>query len=135
MKRIVVLLTIILLAVSCSKDESSSKSNDSINPPEWIHGTWRAEDGYGSTTLTGLKFTSDDLILDMGSSELSHKAQLQQYSQISEITVDEEISNSEYSLRIDYVQGISINYAFNRIDEITIYWTSTGYGNLELKKQ
>ena len=134
MKRIIALLALILFVVSCSKDESNNLPANSINPPEWIHGTWRAENEY-STAITGLKFTSDDLILDMGSSELSHKAQVKQYSQISEIAVNEEISNSEYSLRIDYEQGFSINYSFSRIDEVSIYWTSTGYGNLELKKQ
>lgn len=31
--------------------------------------------------------------------------------------------------------GTSVNYSFNRIDEQTIEFTSTGYGNLESKMQ
>ena len=134
MKRSLLFLSLIFTFISCSKDDNSVTASTSINPPEWTHGTWKSE-GAGGSSIGSLIFTSNDLILNMGTSQISHKEQINHLSQMSEVEVSEETSNDEYSLRIDYEMGTSVNYSFNRIDDQTIEWTSTGYGNLELKKQ
>ena len=71
----------------------------------------------------------------MGTSQVGHKQQIEQLSQMSEVMVNEETSGDSYDLIIDYEMGTSVNYSFDRIDDQTINWTSTAYVNLELKKQ
>ena len=94
MKRSLLFLSLIFTFISCSKDDNSATASTSINPPEWTHGTWKSE-GAGGSSIDSLIFTSNDLILDMGTSQISHKEQINHLSQIVEIVaVSEEISNS-----------------------------------------
>lgn len=133
MKRFLIFLVVLAVITSCSKNDTALNSN-SINPPEWIHGTWEAEGAMGNSS-SGIRFTSNDVVLITGFSELSHKNQIESYSDIMEMTVEETKSDEEYHLTISSSQGIATNYAFRKKDENSLYWENTGYGTLELTRQ
>lgn len=134
MKKFYLLLLVSILTLSCSKDDDDTNTADSINPPDWIHGTWKGE-GAGGTSVSGLKFTVDDMIL-LGTAEFSHKNQMKDFRQQGvEVTVTENISPQQYDLKINYPMGTSINYSFNKVDGNTITWKSGGFPEIELQKQ
>ena len=65
------LLIFFTLALSCSTSDDSSRNNDlSINPPNWIIGTWLLEP---ITANFGARFTNDDVVLISGTQEISLK--------------------------------------------------------------
>ena len=134
MKKFYLLLLVSILIISCSKDDGAVNSTTSINPPAWIHGTWRSE-GAGGTSITGLQFTANDMIL-LGLTNMSHKNNISSIIKSGgEVTVDENISQEDYDITIEYSMGTSINYSFSKVDDNTIIWNSTAHGDLELQKQ
>ncbi|WP_324720508.1 hypothetical protein [Salinimicrobium sp. HB62] len=134
MKKIYLLLFVIALTLSCSTDDENSNPDISINPPAWLHGTWKAEDA-GGTSITGFRFTTDDIIL-LGLYDMSYRDNTSSIVKSGgEATVEEDISQESYRITIDYSVGASVNYLFSRVDENTINWNTTTYGALELQKQ
>ena len=134
MKKIYLLLLVCVLSISCSKDDDSANFQASINPPQWIHGTWKAESA-GTKSFTDLEFTSNDMIL-LGLYDMSYKDNIRSIIKSGgEVTVEEDTSQDTYEITIDYSVGASIDYSFTKVDENTINWNSDTYGALPLQKQ
>ena len=63
MKKLLFVFTaLILFACSSSDDNSNTSQNPiSINPPDWIQGTWIQDGITGTSFSMGFKFSSNDL--------------------------------------------------------------------------
>ena len=128
------LLLFTVACLSCSKDDAASKKVNSINPPSWIQGSWKAE-GAGGTSITGFRFTSSDMIL-LGLVDMSYKDNVNSIKESGgEANIEEDISSENYEISIDFSMGASIDYSFSKIDENTISWDSNPYGTIQLQKQ
>ncbi|TYB73033.1 hypothetical protein ES677_05240 [Bizionia gelidisalsuginis] len=116
-----------ILCVSCSSDDDSSNTNaDSINPPNWIHGTWS-----GSTnTQSGFKFTPDDFITIVINTETSWKEQIKFTNNADVNTnVNETINENEYKIDIT-VRSNTISYYFEKKSDNIIELTNDPLGEL-----
>ncbi|MDP3946522.1 MAG: hypothetical protein Q8Q51_11570 [Lutibacter sp.] len=69
MKKITLILLMSIFILSCSKDDDTSNSKISINPPSWIQGTWVMEvnpyTGAEMDTYIAYKFTSNNMYILM----------------------------------------------------------------------
>lgn len=129
-KIFLVLLTV--LCLSCTKDDDSSNSAISINPPEWMHGTW-AWTGFEDDGPI-FRITSNDVIYVVNTSELSYKGQLEGMAKSgAEVSVDEVITEDTYEVTFDMSQGYKVTYSFTKLDGDTVLWTNTGM-DMELTK-
>ncbi|WP_034889622.1 hypothetical protein [Gillisia sp. Hel_I_29] len=107
MKKFFIIYLLIITSISCSTNDDTSAAKTSINPPDWIHGSWKVENVTNNTS--GFQFTSNDIILLSGSVNISHKEQIATYSNIDyDISVKEWISNDDYSVDFNYPQGMSV---------------------------
>ncbi|MBZ9729999.1 hypothetical protein LB467_09905 [Salegentibacter sp. JZCK2] len=119
MKYPIYLIFIIAVFLSCSTNDEN-KSND-INPPDWIQSTWLVE---GSTTgNSGVKFTSNDLVLIQGFAETSQRDLINHSRELGqEVVVTENKSNDSYSLRLELAYGQTVNLDFTKISNNEITW-------------
>ncbi|MFG6686239.1 hypothetical protein ACGK9U_06635 [Mariniflexile sp. HNIBRBA6329] len=134
MKKIILLLCLTLfLGCSSSDDSSSSKNNSSsINPPDWIQGTWL----FDSSIDSGYQFTSDDFCIISLCTKSCKNEEMESFSGIEgqTNTVEEEITDSSYSVTIFYsnetkMSGTRNTYVFEKVSdsEIKISGRSTIY--------
>lgn len=116
---------------SCSSnDDNSGSNNSSINPPTWIQGTWLAETISGSDL--GYKFTLDDFCTINGTITMCNKSQIEQYNSIGQnVVVNETITDTEYTIEIDYnTQQAITTYQFEKISNTEIEWINDPLGDL-----
>lgn len=119
MKKIFGLILLIALSISsCSSDDDNSENNNSsINPPDWIIGTWLGEvDGINSGL--GFKFTSNDFCSVAGSQTACFAQSVNQSQGL--ITVEEDIDNENYIITINNNNTISNTYHFRKYSETEI---------------
>ncbi|MFB9057125.1 hypothetical protein ACFFU9_10260 [Mariniflexile ostreae] len=119
MKKIIGLILIITFSLtSCSSsDDDSGNNGSSINPPNWIQGTWLGEvDGINSGL--GFKFTSDDFCSVVGSQTSCFKEPVNQSQGL--ITVDEQIDNENYIISINNNNTITNTFHFRKYSETEI---------------
>ena len=120
----VVFLFILFVLLSCSSSEEGS-SNSDFNPPAWIQGTWRQE---GSTAGTGVgfKFSTNDLCTLIYTAEQCQQGMIYEMRKSGQTaTVDETISNTSYSAKINYYGGQSVTYSFIKISNTEIEWSGS----------
>lgn len=125
MKKIFGLILLIALSISsCSSDDDNSgNNNSSINPPNWIQGTWLLEN---STVNSGFKFTTDDLCLISLTTQTCNKETLELYDGTQIYTnVEEEITNDYYSVEITISSSVN-TYQFEKVSNTKIKWLNTG---------
>lgn len=119
MKKLIFLLSLVLL-VGCSTDSIDSReSSASLNPPSWIIGTYLLENG-GTTVNYGFTFTTNDIII------ISLTSQNSLVSTFTEGTiVNEVVEDAYYEVRVMYPNGTDALYAFEKLNETQILSNST----------
>lgn len=131
MKKFLVLATLIIGFIGCSKnnengDESESGTSNSLNPPAWIQGTWVVEGGTAST----LEFTKNDFCL-------SPQGVVRQcYRSIATAPggrVSQTVSDTEYTLSVGGA-GVFIDFSFEKISARKILWKDAS-GDIVLVKK
>jgi hypothetical protein len=129
---LIYILIIALISISCSSDDDSDEtSTNSINPPEWIQGTWTLELG-GMDSGMGFKFTSDDFC-SINSSLTSCWKEVVEINQGT--TVEEEIDDENYIITINSLNTISNTFHFTKISENEIADVqSFGINNIYIKR-
>ncbi len=55
-------MLVFLIFSSCSKDDDVSGNKGFLNPPSWIIGTWVKKTNSSIVTITGYRFTKDNMI-------------------------------------------------------------------------
>jgi hypothetical protein len=128
-------LTILILAflfVACSKDNNSSNTQASINPPLWIQGTW--EQKLNGVVYNSFRFTNNDIITISGGVEVSQKYYIDFYkAQGKSPKTTEEISEDKYNILLDYGIGQSVRYTFNKKSNTVIVYVQAS--NAEFTKK
>lgn len=131
MKNLLIVLITMNFLLSCSSDDDSTNNqqfSNFFNPPSWIHGKWLVED---PNTTFGFEFTNDNfIIINSLSSSINYGEILQMQEDLGvNVNVNEEISDTEYELRIS-IQGATTTYNFRKVNSTTIE-----YSNISLYKQ
>lgn len=119
MKKIIGLIIIIAFSLTAcsSSDNNSDNNNSSINPPNWIQGTWLGEiDGINSGI--GFKFTSEDFCTVLGSQTSCFMEPVKQSQGL--ITVNEQIDNENYVISINSNNTITTTFHFRKYSETEI---------------
>ncbi|MCL6264932.1 hypothetical protein [Flagellimonas myxillae] len=107
------LILSLLPIVSCSKSDDGASSTASINPPEWIQGTWLS-------STNGFRFTQNDFVSIVLNTETSHKGLLDLSSK--DASTDEVKTDGTYNLKMTFTAGQSTTYEFSRKSESVIVW-------------
>ncbi|WP_372744583.1 hypothetical protein [Lutibacter sp.] len=117
MKKNTLILLLTLVLFSCSKDDDSTSSNISINPPSWIQGTWVIDNDY---TYVAFKFTSNDMYILMDGIEMSFVQTSIADSSFTFYGVYDVSTNSTYSIHRKG-DGIDIViYEFTKVSDTKI---------------
>lgn len=123
MRKLLCIFALIAL-VSCSKEDDNNSLN-SINPPDWILGTWLIDD---PAFELGWKFTSNDVVIIQMGGQLSQKGQIDFYLENGqEASTTEEYTNETYSLKLILPAGQSVIYSFTKISSTEIQWDEVPY--------
>jgi len=121
MKKLILIVAVVALFLSCSSGNSSDSSNDcqTLHPPAWIQGTWIKQNQSVGQYL-GYKFTTDDVIdIFSQSSSNSRKYQLDFYCTANvNYEVTENTTATSYFLEINW-SGIA-TYNFAKISDTMI---------------
>jgi hypothetical protein len=131
MKKIAfILMSVVVMSCSSSSDDNSATSSTSINPPNWIIGTWKQDAPQGIS----FKFTSNDLITITNGAQLSQKNSIQSFiSAGGQITTTNTSTDLTYSLTTDYNNGQATVYSFTKTSDNIIVWDSAS--SVDLVKQ
>lgn len=122
MKNLLYIVTLFLI-FSCSSSDDSSKdtTNGDFHPPTWIQGTYKQE---GSTATIGLgfKFSSEDFCVQlMGGTEQCQQGMISLIRQGGgTATVEESISDTTYSAKMNTPGGQSTTYSFKKVSNTVI---------------
>lgn len=120
MKKLVYLITTILLFGCSSSDDSSSSSKNSINPPAWIQGKWAMGSG---EEQSGYEFRSNDWCSFMTGISTCWKSAVDKSN--GQATVEETITDSTYTMRLT-VGGITQTYTFIKMSATKIRASASG---------
>ncbi|MEZ7500752.1 hypothetical protein QO200_18710 [Flavobacterium sp. Arc3] len=125
MKNLLYVFTALLIFSCSSSDDSSGTSSSDINPPTWIQGTWKQEGALQGQGL-GFKFSSNDFCTLILNGDLCTQGQIDSFRKAGEkVTVEETISSTSYSAKINYPMGQSVTYSFSKISNTEIKWESS----------
>lgn len=126
MKKLILLfLSITFFSCSGDDDSSSSQSNSFFNPPEWIHGKWLVDD---LNMTFGFEFTHDNFIIVQTGANINYGEILQMQEDLGvNVSTQEDISDSEYEVKIFIHQGTSTTYRFKKINANTIEFQNTNF--------
>lgn len=113
--KIIKLLLISLIIFSCSKDDDPEFKRDNLlNPPNWIHGTWKNPNTEWDPAYTFI-FSKDNVILKFNNSEPIYTDNFLSIIKEQSLLVSEKISNSEYSFALENpVNGDIGEYLFEK---------------------
>ncbi|MBC3759225.1 hypothetical protein H7U19_12475 [Hyunsoonleella sp. SJ7] len=127
MKKILLLLMAIFLVGCSSSDDSDSKNQSLINPPNWIIGTWLLEE---PNPRSGYRFSSDDFCLVLFTTENCFKESIR-LSKSSGAVADVEETNTDnnYSIKITLASQV-ITYEFNMLSATQIEWVNDPLGSM-----
>lgn len=133
------IFSLTLSIVSCSSNDDHIESNNFINPPDWIIGTWLDETDPDWAQIGGFQFTNDNL-LDISSDNTTVvtnlKEGLQDGVNAGVISVDEVITSNKYELKILSNGTLTSNYEFSKgTNNQTIIYTLSSTRNVILTKQ
>jgi hypothetical protein len=125
MKNLLYVFTALLIFSCSSSDDSSATSSSDINPPTWIQGTWKQESALQGQGL-GFKFSSNDFCTLIFNADVCTQGQIDSFRKAGEkVTVEETISSTLYSAKINYPMGQSVTYTFNKISNTEIKWEAS----------
>ena len=112
MKKMLLVLFSTALLFGCSSDDDVSDSKTSFNPPSWIQGRWLEE----TIGTSGYKFTNNDFILVVATTEYSIGEQIKTLSKTEmEVNVNEEIkSDTEYKFSYTF-HSVTQHYHFVKL--------------------
>lgn len=134
--KFILLLLIGFLFASCRSDDNnltdnnnSNGNSNTINPPAWIKGKWKLQDGYESYYT----FTNNDIIIQNAgmTTNLKPVADLGVYSQTSSDT------EFTYSMSMSTLNIVTYTYKYKKVSSTKIL-TDLGLGgtpDFELIKQ
>jgi hypothetical protein len=126
MKNFIFVLCSFLLFSCSGDDDKGNNSQSSINPPDWIQGTWLYNQ-------VGFRFTSDDFCALQNNIASCNKEILKQTSDAGAYTNVEEVkTDSEYKLTMTF-SSQSVTYHFYKVSNNKIRWTAID--NVEYTKQ
>lgn len=136
MKKQFILLLITVLMLSCSSnDEKTSQNSNSLNPPDWIKGTWAEKWGSpGEYTYNPFfNFKNNDFCTLSGNMEICI---MQSLGSASGFKVTETKTDTDYKFSFTS-QGITTSYHFIKISNTKILYVNSvqGLPNMELYKQ
>tara|TARA_R110000744_G_scaffold209048_12_gene327853 strand:- start:1781 stop:2194 length:414 start_codon:yes stop_codon:yes gene_type:complete len=117
------ILFLFLIITSCSSEDntdSNINSNFKFNPPTWIQGIWFEEN-----SLSGYKFTSDDIIsltLDEDDNIIREDSRKSAFSNFVDVSpsVKESVSETLYSATVTMNGQEYGFYEFNKTSEYSI---------------
>lgn len=127
-KKLLLTLTVIFCAISCSSDNNENSSS-SIKPPSWIQGSWSINYGADDEDfITPLfKFKKDDFCV-LGGAEICYAEYLEQLSQTSVNTsIEQSVTDNEYRLAITTL-SVKSNYLFYRISDTEVKYINVDLG-------
>ena len=114
MKKIFLFLIALVGIVACSKSDSGSSDNGGggsvagYNPPSWIIGTWIWD-------------TSADIAYTFSKTDICNQTVGSSTCALSNpeiiTSVEQTISGNDYTVKINFVGGSSINYAWRKISD------------------
>ncbi len=117
MKKTLLLLILTVFLTACSSDDdggSSSNSNSSINPPEWIQGTWLLDAGSANS---GFLFKNDDFCQVINNTNSCYKENIRLSNQSgAETNITQEVSDDYYFLEITIGPSV-VTFEFEKISE------------------
>ncbi len=138
MKKIFFILLSVSLVLSCSSDDDESSSPSSfINPPDWILGTWQDMSDPEWARSGGFQFTNDNLI-DLntdGDVVINLKEGLQDGIDNDVISVNEDISSTDYLLEVISSGVVTSSYEFSKNSDNSITYKLSTTIDVELTKQ
>jgi len=67
MKKLILLFSLLVILTACSTSDNEENSKDNFNPPDWIIGSWRSDNG------TMYTFRNDDIICTSEGNRVSYK--------------------------------------------------------------
>lgn len=125
------LISIILLFISCSSDKDSTSSDStSINPPSWIQGSWYLVGLDGVDKMSGYSFKKNDFCQIVFNTQSCFKQSIDlMKSGGGYIKVDEVINDNEYKISITQFSTTTI-YNFKKISATKIEWINDSWGDL-----
>ena len=117
-----------LFIFSCSSsDDSGNQNQSSINPPNWIQGSWLLQDG---TINSGFRFSSDDFCLILVTGQNCFKESVRLTKNSGGLTnVKEIVTNNSYSIEITLISQI-LTYEFKKVSDAQIEWINDPLGDL-----
>jgi hypothetical protein len=131
-RNLIYIFIIALLSISCSSDDDSSNSNtNSINPPQWIQGTWLIELDEGIFG-PGFRFTQDDFCTINGQQTNCWKG-LVELNQGT--TIEETIEGENYIITLNSLNVTSTTIHFRKYSETEIQVIDSSGLNPIYKKQ
>lgn len=128
MKKILLMASAIVIAVSCSSSDDNSDNGSSnsskITPPAWIQGTWVDKDAYEVSGMKlGYVFKVDDVCTLSISTESCWKEIIDQSNSTPNypypVKVEQKISDIEYKCSITHASQ-TIHYNFQKVSSNTI---------------
>lgn len=119
MKRLLLLLVTVSM-FSCSSDDSdeNQQSGRFLNPPAWLHGTWKND-------ISGFAFKEHDFCTVSNNSEICIDQSLQASSTVTTVSSSEPIiSDTEY--RFSYtISGSTSSFHFRKVSNSIIEFVNS----------
>jgi len=129
-KKTLLILTLVLLASCSSDNEDSNSNNNSINPPDWIQGSWFQEDNGTIDKNNGYTFKKNDFCLNVFNTQTCFGANYSIGTQVNAIIKIEEVKN-DIEYKISIIQNNStLVYHFKKITATKIEWINDPLGDL-----
>ena len=130
--KLIYILIIALISVSCSSDDDSDEtSTNSINPPEWIQGTWLIELDEGIFG-PGFRFTQDDFCT-INSQQTNCWKGIVELNQGN--TIEETIEAEDYIITLNSLNVTSTTFHFRKYSDTEIQVIQSSGLNRIYKKQ
>lgn len=116
MKKTLILLSIILLIVACSRsDDASEESTSKLNPPTWLQGNWKQDN------VTKIIVTNDNFRTSAGGTETNWG----EFFKTSNLPVVETVTESKYTIK--YGSNGIYNYLyFTKKSSNQMYFSTHG---------
>lgn len=120
-------ITAILFLGCASSDDSSSSNLSTINPPDWIEGTWLLEE---PNQASGFRFADDDFCSVVLSAQNCFKESIRLTENAgSANNVVEVVADDSYSIEITMASQ-TVTYKFKKLSDTQIEWVNDPLGEL-----
>lgn len=133
------LFCLTLIVISCNSNDEDLELNRSINPPNWIIGTWLDETDPDWAQIGGFQFTNDnflDIFSDRTTITLNLKEDLKEGLISGIISIDEVLTEEEYEIKILSNRTLVNHFKFSKgTDNQTIIYSLTATRDVILSKQ